>query len=742
MKKPSTICLLTLILSFLVNPAAATDWYEMESGTASPLYGAWGSSATDVFAVGGSGTILHYDGSSWSAMSSGTTNHLNEVWGSSATDVFAVGTFGTILHYDGSSWSAMGSGTTNHLNEVWGSSATDVFAVGGSGTILHYDGSSWSAMSSGTTSSLSGIWGSSATDVFAVSSIRILHYDGSSWSVMISGTSTLYDIWGSSATDVFAVGYNETILHYDGSSWTSMDDGMTMPWYYLTVGGSSSTNVFVGSEIIIRYNGSSWSFMRYLDGQVIYSIWGSSDTNVFAVGSNGIILRYIDDFDNDGILNESDNCPYHFNPAQADADSDSVGDICDNCLTTPNPDQADFNVDGVGDACEDSDNDTINDDLDNCPSLYNLEQTDKDADGFGDVCDRGDRFAVVDNSQDKVFIFDMWGTLLHTTDWGTRGSPWYIRDSGSNGWLVKGPGTNNDMTIWHIDSSGALRNTFSDDSIGHGQYYSGINNGNVVVNDSETGNIYLYNTSGTLINSTNAWSDPNGWSYDYDVMGDIAGLVGGGFVVLPEFGAYYFEGAGFTPYLYFYDNNLNLINKVNITALHITLFPMVGLSNGGFVGIGNTNGGDYLSHLFYFDSSGNLESSRDISADIPSYPFLSFSISATNDGGVIIAEVFGSNVWIYHSPPVQLDLSGAGVSSIGGIGGSYFQTNAYKCYADCNCDTEVNLADLVIMKQEFLRTDCAVNQCAADCNDDNRVDLSDLVMMKGEFLRSDCPVCP
>ena len=49
----------------------------------------------DVFAVGSngytSGIILHYNGSAWSAMTSGTTNSLNGVWGSSGSDVFAVG---------------------------------------------------------------------------------------------------------------------------------------------------------------------------------------------------------------------------------------------------------------------------------------------------------------------------------------------------------------------------------------------------------------------------------------------------------------------------------------------------------------------------------------------------------------------------------------------------------------------------------------------------------------------------
>jgi hypothetical protein len=102
----------------------------------------WGSSGSDVFAVGWDGTILHYNGTAWSAMSSGTTYPLEGVWGSSGNDVFAVGGPwegpGIILHYDGVAWSEMSSGTTKSLYGVWGSSGSDVFAVGTSGTILHY----------------------------------------------------------------------------------------------------------------------------------------------------------------------------------------------------------------------------------------------------------------------------------------------------------------------------------------------------------------------------------------------------------------------------------------------------------------------------------------------------------------------------------------------------------------------------------------------------------------------------
>eukprot|EP01084_Bolivina_argentea_P051753 95190_1 len=73
-----------------------------------------------------------------------------------------------------------------------------------------------------------------------------------------------------------------------------------------------------------------------------------------------------DDADGDGIPdydpmgNQIDNClpgdfPFHTgaNPNQADYDEDGVGDVCDNCPFVANPDQKDSNNDTIGDACQD-----------------------------------------------------------------------------------------------------------------------------------------------------------------------------------------------------------------------------------------------------------------------------------------------------------------------------------------------------------------------------------------------------
>ncbi len=56
----------------------------------------------------------------WTPMTSGTTKRLADIWGTSGSDIFAVGWTGTILHYNGSAWTPMTSGTTKYLMDIWG----------------------------------------------------------------------------------------------------------------------------------------------------------------------------------------------------------------------------------------------------------------------------------------------------------------------------------------------------------------------------------------------------------------------------------------------------------------------------------------------------------------------------------------------------------------------------------------------------------------------------------------------
>ncbi|HNQ22824.1 MAG TPA: thrombospondin type 3 repeat-containing protein [Phycisphaerae bacterium] len=124
---------------------------------------------------------------------------------------------------------------------------------------------------------------------------------------------------------------------------------------------------------------------------------------------NGIPDYLEADTDEDGVIDDCDNCPEVWNPGQEDCDEDGMGDACevdadgdavpddcDNCPGVFNPGQEDCGGDGIGDACAvDSDGDGVPDDCDNCVDVWNPEQDDCDEDGMGDACE-------VDSDGDSV----------------------------------------------------------------------------------------------------------------------------------------------------------------------------------------------------------------------------------------------------------------------------------------------------------------------------------------------------
>lgn len=279
------------------------------------LYGVWGSSPSDIYAVmgmqGRENIFLYYDGNNWNTIRHDFGNYILGVHGTSSSDIFMVGRGGLIVHYDESEWNQMsGFGTTiNYINSIWGASSTDVYAVGGRwdypeqkyySMMLHYDGSSWSNVESKTDRYIYDIWGASSTDIFYVGRGGIIkHYNGKLWTKMFSGVETsIYGIWGSSS-DVFAVGQNGLILHYDRNSnnvWTKMTSGTDAFLY--DVWGSSPSDVFAvgynynydtqkSTPVILYYDGTSWSEMETgITSGSLSRVGGLSSTDVFAIGGN------------------------------------------------------------------------------------------------------------------------------------------------------------------------------------------------------------------------------------------------------------------------------------------------------------------------------------------------------------------------------------------------------------------------------------------------------------------------
>jgi PKD repeat protein len=274
-------------------------WAEMNTGLARthPVEDLWGTSATDVFAAGHGGKVLHYDGTSWSTSFS-SIDFLNmDVWGSSEHDVFVVGWAAKILHYDGTLWSLMTSGMSNMLSAVWGASPDDIYAVSWDGTIVHFDGASWSPMESENTLGLHGVWGTSASDVYAVGGDRALHYDGTSWNWTSPGLGrNIEAVWGVSGTDIYAAGVGGDVFHYDGTGWTHVAWGA--PIRINAIWGSSNSDIYfagadtLGNAAVFHNDGShTWTLTRSPALQGLWGIWGAPTGEVFASGGGGTILR-------------------------------------------------------------------------------------------------------------------------------------------------------------------------------------------------------------------------------------------------------------------------------------------------------------------------------------------------------------------------------------------------------------------------------------------------------------------
>ena len=140
-------------------------------------------------------------------------------------------------------------------------------------------------------------------------------------------------------------------------------------------------------------------------------ICGSTDSFSFFALLQSVIL----DQDDDGVLDDVDNCPVDANPNQLDTDGNGHGDVCDadidgdgvvnssdNCPVVINPLQLDFDGDQLGNVCDaDIDGDSVDNDVDNCPVNSNNDQFDFDGDTLGDVCDADDDDDGVTDSQDQ-----------------------------------------------------------------------------------------------------------------------------------------------------------------------------------------------------------------------------------------------------------------------------------------------------------------------------------------------------
>ena len=191
------------------------------------LRSVWGTSGSNVYAVGEGGTVLHYNGNHWTILSKGIDLPYLDIFGFSETETLVFSTknissptlpsnnrnISSLIKFNGLILESENQIESEGLTDIWPSSSTNIFAIHRPtnwdfGELLHYDGKDWIEVNIDREGFLENVWGVNQSNIHVAITVRneldgnrfssrqILHYNGSNWSVFPLESETLYDISG------------------------------------------------------------------------------------------------------------------------------------------------------------------------------------------------------------------------------------------------------------------------------------------------------------------------------------------------------------------------------------------------------------------------------------------------------------------------------------------------------------------------------------------------------------------
>jgi hypothetical protein len=254
------------------------------------LSGIWGTSASDVWAVGGRGTVLHYDGSSWSDVSPGTiVEDLLSIHGTGVDDIWVAGKVGVAAHWDGQRWSTIDTALTEDILGVYAPSAGDAWIVSVSGP-RRWDGAAFSRDSSWPTSQVNAVWAAAPDAVYFVGNTETHHFDGAKiTSQAIAHGGMLTSVWGTDAMNVWTIGQN-------ASSHPGFGELVNGKWlftavppraFYFRVYAVDPSELFAGASDTTIYRRSNGHWCRELTGGIgaVTGFFGANAGDIWGVGS-------------------------------------------------------------------------------------------------------------------------------------------------------------------------------------------------------------------------------------------------------------------------------------------------------------------------------------------------------------------------------------------------------------------------------------------------------------------------
>ena len=206
--------------------------------------------------------------SGWTAMTSNSNQSLNSVWGTSASAVWAVGGGGTALFYDGIRWQARPTPQDVQFDtmlSVSGTADDNVFASGlstsatGSGTsVIRFDGTSWSFLGRVPV----GVgYRPSCVGAYADNDVFVWGHTGAPGGAARDDTGTLYRVTNGVATLVMttSVPFFQNLLSCALRVFSPTDIVATGQAQVLRIDSVAKTATPIGGTLSSAQNGALWA---------------------------------------------------------------------------------------------------------------------------------------------------------------------------------------------------------------------------------------------------------------------------------------------------------------------------------------------------------------------------------------------------------------------------------------------------------------------------------------------------
>ena len=282
--------------------------------------GIWGSGPNDVWVVGQPGLIYHYDGTAWERQDSPTQQPLTCVWGDGEGNVYITGHHGVILHNDGGGWNRMDSGTEVNLFDVDEYQGT-VMACGRDGVVLQLNGSNWAPapdevfIRDAEQAVIDTLYlRDDEDDDYIESYTSVMHYGigGANGAILMEDPETDWQLrrirggreWVTCGTSTDRVAGNFIATDYGRLFQLGQSEGRLV-WgekfspalesivYGLHVDQADTVWAVTNDGRVQRVDPPHASAVElYDDGMVLFDIWGTSGSNLYAVGIGGRVLHF------------------------------------------------------------------------------------------------------------------------------------------------------------------------------------------------------------------------------------------------------------------------------------------------------------------------------------------------------------------------------------------------------------------------------------------------------------------